>query len=312
MGIEVKRYSQPDQSVWDIFVDNADNGFFFFKRAFMEYHADRFTDFSLLIYFNNHLVSLFPANLKGNQIHSHQGLSYGGLIYVHDLPLDTISDIHNSIQDYFHQLGISSITVSPAPPQYSESRKNRYNDLLKNKSVKTEHSKPISIVDKDCVKLPTRRRLRIPQSHEEKYRIIQVHDFKQVWPMIAECYINQHGFQPVHSTEEMLYLKSCFPDNIIANAIQENSPNAPTIATLITLEDKNIVKFQYIGYTKEARNFNVIDFLYYKVIQKAIYENKSVDMGHSIDVNTNIINENIIFAKRRHGAIEIEANTFVL
>ena len=51
----------------------------------MEYHNDRFEDFSLMVYKNGKLIALLPANKKDNIVYSHQGLSYGGVVYMKDV-----------------------------------------------------------------------------------------------------------------------------------------------------------------------------------------------------------------------------------
>lgn len=45
---EVKRYTPEDKSIWDKYVDKARNATFLFHRDYMDYHADRFRDHSLL------------------------------------------------------------------------------------------------------------------------------------------------------------------------------------------------------------------------------------------------------------------------
>ena len=47
----------------------------------MEYHKDRFDDYSLLIFdVKDKLVAVLPAHKVENILHSHQGLTYGGLV----------------------------------------------------------------------------------------------------------------------------------------------------------------------------------------------------------------------------------------
>jgi len=78
--MQVKIYSNFEKKIWDEFVNNAKNSHFFFHRDFMEYHKDRFEDFSLMIYKNKKLVSILPANKKDDLLYSHQGLTYGGFL----------------------------------------------------------------------------------------------------------------------------------------------------------------------------------------------------------------------------------------
>ena len=77
---EVQKYRPENQTEWDHFVEKSKNGTFLFQRGFMDYHSHKFTDFSLLVYRNGTLAGVLPANLSDGEVHSHQGLSYGGLL----------------------------------------------------------------------------------------------------------------------------------------------------------------------------------------------------------------------------------------
>ena len=52
-----------------------------FHRYYMNYHQDRFEDHSLMIFKEDRLVAVFPANQREKIVQSHGGLSYGGLVY---------------------------------------------------------------------------------------------------------------------------------------------------------------------------------------------------------------------------------------
>ena len=78
----IRKYQSSDYSLWNEFVANAKNATFLFHRDFMEYHSDRFEDFSLLVFDEkNTLKAILPANRVQDVLHSHQGLTYGGLIF---------------------------------------------------------------------------------------------------------------------------------------------------------------------------------------------------------------------------------------
>ena len=57
----------------------------------MEYHKERFEDFSLLVFDKVKLVAVLPANRVDNKVYSHQGLTYGGLVYASKLKIEKIS-----------------------------------------------------------------------------------------------------------------------------------------------------------------------------------------------------------------------------
>lgn len=84
--MQVLKYKFEKKQEWDSFVTNAKNSHFMFYRDYMEYHSDRFEDSSLMFYDDkNKLLAIFPANIKGNVLYSHQGLTFGGFIIDKDM-----------------------------------------------------------------------------------------------------------------------------------------------------------------------------------------------------------------------------------
>ena len=77
---EVRQYTREQVLEWNNFVENSKQGTFLFNRAYMDYHADRFLDCSLMVYRKGLLYALLPANKVDTAFYSHQGLTYGGLL----------------------------------------------------------------------------------------------------------------------------------------------------------------------------------------------------------------------------------------
>ena len=77
--MKVVQYTNNQAEEWDAFVQRSKNGTFLLERRFMDYHADRFKDCSLMLYNDEELVGLFPANWdeESQMVCSHQGLTYG-------------------------------------------------------------------------------------------------------------------------------------------------------------------------------------------------------------------------------------------
>ena len=80
--MEVKRYGAEEARTWDLAVTASRQGTFLLMRHYMDYHADRFTDASLLFYDGSHgrLRGVLPATVDGDTAVSHGGLTYGGLL----------------------------------------------------------------------------------------------------------------------------------------------------------------------------------------------------------------------------------------
>src|SRR4051794_39650681 len=77
----VRRYTPALQAQWDEFISRARNATFLFNREYMEYHAERFLDHSLMLHQGKDLVAVLPANMDADGVlASHDGLTYGGLV----------------------------------------------------------------------------------------------------------------------------------------------------------------------------------------------------------------------------------------
>ena len=85
--MQIIRYTIEKQAEWDAFVRSSRNGTFLLERSYMDYHAHRFADCSLMFNRKNRLVALLPANWVEAErtVYSHQGLTYGGLVIGDDL-----------------------------------------------------------------------------------------------------------------------------------------------------------------------------------------------------------------------------------
>ena len=92
---EVRLYKDSNKTEWNQFVENSKNGTFLFHRDYMDYHADRFADFSLLIYRKEKLYTILPANRKDNTLYSHQGLTYGGFLMSNKVTANEMLEVMN-------------------------------------------------------------------------------------------------------------------------------------------------------------------------------------------------------------------------
>ena len=107
------RYSAGDKERWDRFVRRSKNGTFLMQRDYMDYHADRFQDCSLMIFCNRKLTALFLGNLSGNCFYSHQGLTYGGMLLSPSITLQQVESVFHAALDYL-QKECTLIFANPA------------------------------------------------------------------------------------------------------------------------------------------------------------------------------------------------------
>ena len=79
--VRVERYSTTDRDEWNRFVRDSKNGTFLLTRDYMDYHAERFFDYSLLVRDeDDRLAAILPAHSVAERLISHGGLTYGGFV----------------------------------------------------------------------------------------------------------------------------------------------------------------------------------------------------------------------------------------
>ena len=135
---EIYRYTDSDQSLWDDFVPNANNGTLFHLRSILSYHPnDRFLDHSLLVKKKDKLFSVFRAaeqEIDGNRyLVSHPGSSVGSFVVNENLSIADSIDLVKSLISYSKKLKFDGIRIT-LPPNLYQRRLSNYMDFsfLKN------------------------------------------------------------------------------------------------------------------------------------------------------------------------------------
>ena len=108
------------ESTWEEFCERSQQDTFLVTRRFLNYHKDRFSDKSLLIYSKDQLVALFPASEFGEHnksIVSHPGITFGGLIHDGRIRGADFEAIYSGLAGYYSSR-YKSMVVKPIPEIY--------------------------------------------------------------------------------------------------------------------------------------------------------------------------------------------------
>src|SRR5258708_10307961 len=117
--MRVSRYNESDKVAWDSFVQQSVNGTFLFMRDYMDYHHERFQDYSLLIWDeNDRLVALLPAHQSEEVISSHAGLTYGGFVIHESMKLPVMLDVFYVSLMFLRQHGFRRFVYKIIPHIY--------------------------------------------------------------------------------------------------------------------------------------------------------------------------------------------------
>ena len=211
---EIVRYTSAHHDEWNKFVAASKNGTFLFDRRFMDYHADRFEDCSLMIYRRGVLYALLPANIKGEVLTSHGGLTYGGLVMSDKCTAKGVQEAFEAINDYLRVIAVRKVVYKAIPWIYHQQPAEE--DLFALTSVCFARLiiRDISsaIISERRLPFAESRRSGIRKAQRRGLQVRESTDFAAFWQVLNANLTKKYGVRPVHSAEELILLNSRFPD----------------------------------------------------------------------------------------------------
>jgi hypothetical protein len=297
----VKKYEQKDFAIWNDFIGQAKNATFLFHRNFMEYHKDRFDDFSLLIFENQKLVAVIPANKQGNSVHSHQGLTYGNLVYNDLARQSSIIEIFKSVLIFLNENKISKLNIKILPSIYNLKPAEEILYSLFLAEAKLIRRDSLSVIDlSQSNNLSKIRKRNFKKAASKELIIKEENNFESFWDkiLIPNLY-KRHNAKPVHSIEEISRLQSLFPQNIHQfNVYFEDK----IIAGTTVFETETVAHCQYISKNEDENNLGALDFLFQYLIQERFAKKRFFDFGISNENQGKNLNEGLSYWKESFGA----------
>ena len=306
---EIKRYSSVDKKVWDAYVAKARNATFLFYRDYMDYHADRFTDHSLMFYVGNHLHSILPANIVGDTLYSHQGLTYGGLIMDIEVTAYDVVQLFRELNDWLRTAGIRRVVYKPVPWVYHQHAAEE--DLYplywicKANIISRDIGTVIFMQKHLRWRKDRRRHLRCAQQNGVEVR--REDNFRAFWPVLEGNLADRHGVRPVHTVEEMELLHSRFPQNIVQyNAYYEGQ----VVAGLTFYLSPQVLHGQYCSSTPVGKQIGAVDAIYEQAMYHDFADYTYLDFGRSTEGDGSVLNDGLVAQKEGFGGRAICYDTY--
>lgn len=286
--------------IWDTFVKECKNATFLFQRDFMEYHKDRFEDYSLLCFKNDKLIGVLPANINDKIVYSHQGLTYGGLLVFEKLKFRDFLLAFKSVLDFLDGNKIESLYTKQFPEMYTliPSEELEYlHFIMQSKLVKVDVSSSLLLDNRNYSK---DRLVGIKKGVKNGLVIKEVNEFEEFWDEILIPNLSsKYQVKPTHSCDEISLLKELFPDNIRQfNVYKENKIVAGTTLFI----NEHLVHSQYMSADSDKNILGSLDFLHDYLFTKVFSDKKIFDFGISNENSGKNINEGLLYWKEGFGA----------
>ncbi|MBR4968230.1 MAG: GNAT family N-acetyltransferase [Bacteroidaceae bacterium] len=306
----ITRYTPDKQAEWDSFVESSRNGTFLHKRNYMEYHADRFADHSLMFYREAELIAILPAHIKNERFCSHNGLTYGGLLLPERTTTAEVLELFNLMQEYLRSnTAATSIIYKPTPHIYhSYPCEEDLYALFRVGATLTERKVSSAIPLKSPLPISGRRKL--TEKTKSHLHIVEDGDFATFWSILEERLQSKYDVAPVHSIDEITLLKSRFPENIKLFCVADNNGN--TLGGVLLFITDNVVHMQYSATTEEGRRISALDYLYENIINNRFTDRNYFDFGISVEDGGHYLNTGLIAYKERMGGRAVVYDTYII
>lgn len=294
----VVRYNKSYAEQWNAFIEQSKNGTFLFNRNFMEYHADKFEDFSVLIFEGKKLMAVFPAHVKEGTVYSHLGLTYGDIVITDGAGFEKTLRAFYELLKLFHENGISNVYLKKIPLFYYKSPAfetdyilNRLKAQLSRKDMNLaiDFNKPFTVAESKLKNFRKRKNI--------GFSIEKGAGFKFFWDEILLAVLEKkYQSKPIHSLAEIELLHERFPENIV----QYNLYFEDKILAGITLFIfDGVIKSQYGAATPEGEKMRALDFLFIFLIEEYKDQKSFFDMGTVMAFNG--INKGLLKQKEEFG-----------
>ena len=301
MCLKLIKYEKSKKIEWDNFVAKAKNGHFFFYRDYMEYHSDRFKDCSLMIYNDKgNVMALLPANIDGDQVISHGGLTFGGVVCDSKMTAAKMLEVFDSIKRFLQAAGVRSFVYKCMPSIYNQYPSDEALYALFRNDARL-YRRDVSFSIYLPKRLPYRytRKSEIKKGYKNDYILQESIEYKKYICLLNKVLIKHHGAHPVHTADELCMLAERFPSNIkLYTAEKDGRIEAGTVIFL----QAGVVHTQYLANSDTGRKTGALDCLLDWLITDVYKDKTWFDFGISCEQQGRYLNEGLAAQKEGFGA----------
>lgn len=302
MDLKVRHYVPgADSGLWDSFVSKARNATFLHLRQYMDYHADRFTDESLMIEDNGRLVAVMPGcRMDGDTFCSHAGLTFGGLLLSDEMTQEPVLEAFSLINSMLSAEGLRRVIYKPVPHIYHRlpAEEDLY-ALFKVCGAELASRAPsTTVVCAERLPLARGRKCALRKALKAGVEVGLSDDFEGFWQILSDNLAQKHNAVPVHSLSEIMLLRARFPERI--KLFVAKLHGEMVAGSVVYLFDR-VAHTQYISASPRGKEVGALDpLLNYIIDTHTSY--RYFDFGISTERGGTILNSGLIRQKEGFGA----------
>jgi hypothetical protein len=296
----VQRYGPDDRVAWDDFVRASRNGTFLLERGYMDYHADRFRDHSVLLRDDGGLTAVMPAHEDGDRLVSHGGLTYGGLIVGARMRTPLMLAAFEAVAEYARAAGFRRWEYKTVPAIYHRqpAEEDRYALFLAGAAL-TRRDVLCVIDRRDRPAYQERRTRAVRKARKAGVVAAADADLAGYWLVVEDNLRRHHDARPVHTAGEIELLRSRFPDNIRLFTARDAAGGL--LGGVLIYDSPAVAHVQYIASTDEGRQVGALDLVFDELLTRHFADRPYFDFGISNEAGGRRLNRGLIEQKEGFG-----------
>jgi hypothetical protein len=297
--ISVERYHRDTAADWNAFITASKNGTFLLHRDYMDYHAHRFDDASLIIRDEGEIVALLPAHRNSATLESHGGLTYGGFVISPRATTRLVLQALAAVVEHMHRAELSTLIYKTIPHIYHKlpAEEDRY-ALFRHNAVLYRRDLLSTI---DMARRPTpqeRRRRGAAKAVKAGIDVSESSDWPAFWTMLEGHLQARYGVSPVHDLAEILLLHARFPRNIRLFAAE---CRGDLLGGVVIYETDEVAHLQYAAATPDGFAVGCLDRLFLYLLEDVFAGKRWFDFGNSTEQQGRWLNDGLIEQKEGFG-----------
>ncbi len=298
MNFKILKYHQTLQRDWDDLIKRSSNGTFLHFRNYMDYHAQRFEDFSLMIYEDLKLRAVLPAHRIENDIFAHKGLTYSDFIFQKKLKTGRKIAIVEQTLQFLYRQNIRNLYIYTIPFIFQSVTDESTAYIYHKTGAGVEKILPFFVID-------NRNGTRPNQNRRKNYKKLlqynflinnDIDDLEGFWRIVEKNLQKRYGTSPVHSVDEINLLARRFPKQIQLFTVKSKDR---ILAGALVYFVNQTAHFQYIHAYDDSKSRLAVEFLTFELVKR--FRNYSyISFGNS-SVSHNNLNKNLVYWKESLG-----------
>lgn len=299
--MRIVRYEHAQRDTWNRFVATAKNAPFLFDRNYLEYHSDRFQDNSLLFFDNrDRLAGLLPASRHDDEVVSHGGLTYGGIVTDADMKSAAMLDIFETMLSFLRHEGVRNLVYKPVPHIFHllPAEEDLYALYVNNARLfRRDASSAIWLPDR--LKFAKGKREGVRKALRAGLEVRDSADFETFFEIGHDVMRDRHNLRPVHTSDEMSLLAGLFPENIRLHA---SFSGDRMLAGAIVFRFATSAHVQYMYNSDEGLGVGALDIVIDNVVNDRYAGLRYLSFGVSTEDAGRYLNEGLVHQKEMFGA----------